>query len=148
MDFVSSTPSTRVERIALWLLAGFTIVALAGYAVFGRHPELLRGSATAAAVYGAAFPVFARGQVILAAAALFTALIGRVGVRWAASFVAIYVASLTSELAGTTVGLPFGPYHYTDALGLKWFAHVPALIPLSWFLMAVPSYAMARQLTD
>lgn len=64
------------------------------------------------------------------------------------SFAVIYLASLSSELAGTTVGLPFGPYHYTDALGPKWFGHVPALIPLSWFLMAVPSYAMARRLVD
>jgi putative membrane protein len=46
------------------------------------------------------------------------------------------------------MGLPFGPYHYTDALGPKWFEHVPMLIPLSWFLMAVPSYAMARRLVD
>jgi putative membrane protein len=42
------------------------------------------------------------------------------------------------------VGLPFGPYRYTDALGPQWFGHVPLLIPLSWFFMAVPSYALAR----
>jgi uncharacterized membrane protein len=146
MPFVEDTASTRAERVVLWVLAGFTVMALAGYAIFGRHPELLRGSATAATVYGAAFPVFARGQVLLSAAALFTVLIRRAGVRWAASLAVVYIASLSSELAGTTVGLPFGPYHYTDALGPQWFAHVPVLIPLSWFLMAVPSYAMARRL--
>jgi len=148
MPIVDNAPATRPERIGLALLAGFTVVALLGYAVFGRHPELLRGSASAVAVYGAAFPVFARGQVILSAAALFIVLVGRGGVRWMGSFAVIYLASLSSELAGTTVGLPFGPYHYTDALGPKWFGHVPALIPLSWFLMAVPSYAMARRLVD
>ena len=148
MPFVVNSAPTRAERIILALLAAFTVVALAGYAVFGRHPELLRGSPTAVAVYGAAFPMFARGQVVLSAAALFVVLVGRAGVQWAVSFAAIYVASLSSELAGTTVGLPFGPYQYTDALGPKWFGHVPVLIPLSWFLMAVPSYAMARRLVD
>jgi putative membrane protein len=73
-------------------------------------------------------------------------LVRRARAQWVVSFTAIYIASLSSELAGTTVGLPFGPYQYTDALGLKWFGHVPLLIPLSWFLMAVPSYAMAQRL--
>jgi putative membrane protein len=27
---------------------------------------------------------------------------------------------------------------------MKWFGHVPVLIPLSWFFMAVPSYLLAR----
>ena len=61
-------------------------------------------------------------------------------------FCLIHLTSLTSELSGTTVGLPFGPYHYTAGLGPKWFDHVPLLIPLSWFMMAVPSYAIARRL--
>jgi len=57
----------------------------------------------------------------------------------------VYVVSLGAELAGTTVGLPFGPYRYTDGLGFKWFGHVPVLIPASWFMMALPSYAIARR---
>lgn len=136
----------RFERAALALLAGFTILAVAGYATFGMHPELLRGSVAAQKVYGAAFVLFARGQVLLAAAVLVAVLVRRVGLAWLPACAAIYVVSLASELAGTTVGLPFGPYAYTDGLGIKWFAHVPALIPLSWFLMAMPSYAIARRL--
>jgi putative membrane protein len=41
------------------------------------------------------------------------------------------------------VGLPFGPYRYTDGLGWKWVEHVPVLIPASWYMMALPSYAIA-----
>jgi putative membrane protein len=137
----------RFERAALAVLVAFTVLSVGGYATFGLHPELLRGSAMAQQVYGVAFVLFARGQVLLAGAVLLAVLARRAGAAWVGAFVAIYLVSLSSELAGTTVGLPFGPYSYTDGLGPKWFAHVPLLIPLSWFLMAVPSYAIARRLT-
>ena len=67
----------------------------------------------------------------------------RVGTRWLGDVRRVYLVSLGAELAGTTVGLPFGPYRYTDGLGWKWFEHVPALIPASWYMMALPSYAIA-----
>jgi uncharacterized membrane protein len=147
MEQEQDARTSRGERIWLWLLGGFTAVAVAGFAVFGMHPALILSSPSAAAVYGAAFTVFARGQVLLAAAALLFVLVRRAGTRWIPAFALIYLISLASELSGTTVGLPFGPYSYTDGLGPKWFGHVPLLIPLSWFLMAVPSYALARRLT-
>jgi uncharacterized membrane protein len=145
-SFRARSSSSTVERALLWILVGFTVAAVGGYWVFGAHPERIASNALAARVYGAAFVVFARGQVLLAAAALIAVLVRRARGAWISAFVAIYVLSLSSELAGTTVGLPFGPYHYTDGLGPKWFDHVPLLIPLSWFLMAVPSFAIARQL--
>lgn len=144
--FRAETRTTGVERALLWVLAAFTVVAVGGFWIFGVHPERVASNAIAARVYGAAFAVFARGQVLLAAFALIVVLVRRARGAWASAFVAIYALSLTSELAGTTVGLPFGPYHYTDGLGPKWFDHVPLLIPLSWFLMAVPSFALARRL--
>lgn len=143
----SWTTSGRFERIVLWILGAFTVAAVAGFWIFGVHPERIAANPLAARVYGAAFVVFARGQVLLAALALLTVLVRRAGTAWISAFVAIYLLSLASELSGTTVGLPFGPYHYTDGLGPKWFGHVPLLIPLSWFLMAVPSFAIARRLT-
>jgi putative membrane protein len=78
-------------------------------------------------------------------AALATFLVRHAGARWLPAFAVIYALSLAAELVGTTVGLPFGPYRYTDGLGIKWFAHVPALIPASWFMMALPSYAVAAR---
>lgn len=135
--------TTRLERVALAALAGFTVLAVLGYATIGRHPGLIAGNPQALLAYGTAFVFFARGHVIVAALALFVLLTRRVGAAWLPACAAIYATSLASELAGTTLGLPFGIYHYTDALGAKWFGHVPALIPLSWFLMALPSFAIA-----
>ena len=131
------------ERWALGAVALVSVASLAGFAVFGLHPGLLNRVPGAAAVYGTMFVVAPRLQILLAFAALAYVLARRAGWRWLPAFAAVYVVSLASELAGTTVGLPFGPYQYSDGLGLKLFGHVPALIPVSWFFMALPSYAIA-----
>ena len=133
----------RAARLALVALYAFTALALAGYATFGTHPELLARHPDAAGFYGVAFTFFSRAQILLAGAALALFLAVHAGGRWVGAFALLYAVSLGSELLGTTVGLPFGPYAYTGALGPKWFGHVPLLIPLSWFFMAVPSYALA-----
>jgi len=137
---------TRAARYALWLLYAFTAMAIAGYASFGTHPELLARYPDSAGFYGVAFLFFSRVQILLAGAALALFLGVHAGRRWLGAFAALYAISLSSELLGTTVGLPFGPYAYTAALGPRWFGHVPLLIPLSWFFMAVPSYALSRRL--
>ena len=133
----------RASRAALWALYAFTAAAVGGYASFGTHPELLARFPGAAGFYGVAFLFFSRVQIVLAGAALAVFLCVHARWRWLGAFAALYAISLCSELAGTTVGLPFGPYAYTAALGPRWFGHVPLLIPLSWFFMAVPSYALA-----
>lgn len=140
--------TTLSERAALIAFLLFTLTAVAGYAVFGRNPQLLRQFPEAIGTYSLAFMFFPRAHVILAALVLAFVLVRHAGARWIPAFLALYVISLVSELAGTTVGLPFGPYSYTDGLGVKLFGHVPALIPVSWFFMAVPSYVLAvRALT-
>ncbi len=93
-----------------------------------------------------AFLFFSRVQILLAGGALALYLAVHAGRRWLGAFAALYAVSLGSELLGTTAGIPFGPYAYTAALGPRWFGHVPLLIPLSWFFMAVPSYALSRRL--
>lgn len=133
-----------IERVALGALYAFTLFTLVGYASFGLHPSLLARFPGAAGFYSVAFDFFAQAQVWIAFSVLALFLTLRVGARWAGAFAALYLVSLASELAGTTVGLPFGEYRYTGALGAKWFGHVPVLIPLSWFFMALPSYALAR----
>ena len=136
--------ASGVERLALAIFYVFTAAAIVGYAVFGLHPELLAGRPGAIGVYSVAFTYFPRAHVLLGFAALLVVLVRRAGVRWLPAFAACYAISLGSELAGTTLGLPFGAYHYTAGLGAKWFGHVPVLIPLSWFFMALPSYLLAR----
>ncbi|HEU0013405.1 MAG TPA: carotenoid biosynthesis protein [Longimicrobium sp.] len=134
----------RVADAALAVLYLFTLAALAGYASFGLHPGLLVRYPDAAGVYAVAFTFFARAQIVLAGAVLALLLVRRAGLRWLPAFAALYALSLGSELLGTSAGIPFGDYRYTEALGTRWFGLVPALIPLSWFFMAVPSYALAR----
>ena len=132
------------ERVALALVLLCTLSALGGYATFGLHPELLVGRPGAASFYAVAFGLFAQLQIWAAFVALALYLSMRVGSRWLRAFTALYLLSLGSELMGTTVGIPFGEYRYTEALGAKWLGHVPLVIPLSWFYMALPSYALAR----
>jgi putative membrane protein len=140
-----ATVGRRIESgtlAAVWLVSALSLL---GFTVFRLRPELLLEMPSAAQVYGRMFVVAPRAQILLAFVALAFLLARRVGARWLPAFAAIYLLSLGSELAGTTVGLPFGPYRYTDALGVKLLGHVPALIPLSWFFMALPSYAIARR---
>ena len=136
-------PGSIAERVALGLVYLVSVASLAGFATFSLHPELLVRAQVSAATYGRMMVLAPRAQIALAFAALALFLARRVGTRWLATFAVVYVLSLGAELAGTTVGLPFGPYSYTDGLGWKWLGHVPALIPLSWYMMALPSYAIA-----
>ncbi|MFP4624497.1 MAG: carotenoid biosynthesis protein, partial [Gemmatimonadota bacterium] len=130
-------------------LIGFSVVAVAGYAIFGRDPTRVAGlSPGAARFYAVSFGFFAQVQIALAGVVLAVHLLRRAGWRWLGAFVAVYVLSLGSELLGTAFGVPFGPYAYTDLLGAKWLDLVPALIPLSWFFMAVPAYGLAARALD
>ena len=137
--------STDVETIALAALCAVSLGSLIGFATFSLHPERLVRAEVSPETYGRILVVAPRAQILIAVAALAVVLVRHVGERWIPAFAVLYAVSLGAELAGTTVGLPFGPYRYTDGLGFKWFAHVPALIPASWFMMAIPSYAIARR---
>src|SRR5512133_1839475 len=98
-----------------WLLTGLyllTAMAAGGYAVFALHPERLVGGSGAAIVYGYALRFFPPAHIVAGVAALATILTWRVGRAWLPAACALYLISLASELLGTTVGLPFGPYRY------------------------------------
>ena len=134
-----------IEAAALVLVYAISVASLIGFATFGLHPELLERAGVPADTYARILVVAPRAQILIAVAALLAFLVRRAGARWVAPFLVVYLVSLAAELAGTTVGLPFGPYRYTDGLGIKWFGHVPVLIPVSWFMMALPSYAIATR---
>lgn len=133
-----------IDRLALALVYVVSVLSLVGFVWFGLHPERLADAPRAAAVYGGMLLWAPRVQILVAFAALALLLTRHTGTRWLPALGAVYLLSLLSELAGTTIGLPFGPYRYTDGLGVKWLGHVPVLIPLSWFFMALPSYGIAR----
>lgn len=135
----------RLEHALVAALAVITAMAAGGYAIFALHPERLVATPDAAVVYGYALRFFPIAHIVAGVAVLAAILTRRAGSAWIPAALLLYALSLASELLGTTAGIPFGPYRYTDGLGLKWFAHVPVLIPASWFMMALPSYALATR---
>ena len=54
--------------------------------------------------------------------------------------------SLLFECIGVATGWVYGPYHYTNKLGIKFLGLVPVLIPVAWFMMTYPSFVIARYL--
>jgi len=60
--------------------------------------------------------------------------------------VLVFIVSLLFESVGVATGWVYGPYHYTDQLGLKFLDLVPYLIPVAWFMMSYPSFVIADRL--
>jgi uncharacterized membrane protein len=133
-----------LERWGLVALYTFTVMAVVGYGVFALNPaRLALLPPWASAFYAQSFTFFSQGHVWLAMLILAGVLTLRVGARWLLTFGLAYGISLASELAGTTWGLPFGEYAYTPLLGPMWLDRVPWVIPMSWYFMALPSYALS-----
>jgi putative membrane protein len=57
--------------------------------------------------------------------------------------VAVVSLAWLVEFIGSTTGLPFGAYHYTDFLQPQ-LGGVPLLIPLAWLMMLPPAWAVAQ----
>ena len=139
------TIAARLAKLSLGLLILCTAAALAGYAIFGLHPRLMGTDVGLARTYALAITGFPRLHITLGFLAVLAALWREAHHRSMAGAVALYTTSLFSELLGTSVGWPFGPYHYTPALGPKWFGLVPLLIPLSWCTMTLASFVIVRR---
>lgn len=135
----------RLAKLLLALLILCTIAALVGYAIFGLHPRLIGSDAGLARTYALAITGFPRLHIALGFLAVLAALWREAHHRWIAGALALYTTSLLSELLGTSLGWPFGPYHYTAALGPKWFGLVPLLIPVSWCTMTLASFVIVRR---
>ena len=56
-----------------------------------------------------------------------------------------FIIALLMESVGVATGLVYGPYHYTDRLGIKFLGLVPYLIPAAWFMMMYPSLVISAQ---
>lgn len=58
-------------------------------------------------------------------------------------FVITAILTWAAEALGSKTGIPFGQYHYTDLLQPQ-IVGVPLLIPLAWFMMLGPAWAIAK----
>jgi putative membrane protein len=132
------------HRLFLWALLGVNALSIFGYATFSRHSELLVQYPWAQPIFENAYWVFARLQILLALLSMVSLLQSKVNKKWVPAFFTAIAISLASELSGTTWGLPFGSYEYTDLLGPTILGRVPYLIPLSWFFMGIASYGLAH----
>jgi uncharacterized membrane protein len=84
---------------------------------------------------------------VLVQAVLSTAFLARgQGIpRTALTVAIVFVLSWALEAVGSSTGVPFGHYHYTDRLQPQ-VAHVPLLISLAWMMMLPPSWAIGWRL--
>jgi uncharacterized membrane protein len=127
--------------------AGIVVASLLGYGIFTSRPDLLVQVDPQARFFTWAFYSFAVGNMLFGGLAVVAESILRDRRPAIVALAAIYVVSLTSELLGTTYGIPFGSYSYTTLLGPKWFERVPLLIPLSWFTMSWAAWMIASRRT-
>lgn len=132
-------------KLLLSLQAVLVALSLLGYGIFTNYPELLAKYDPGARFYVWAFHGFAVANVLLGGLAVLGDAWRENRARIVVPFVLVYAISLLSELGGTTFGIPFGAYTYTELLGPKWFDKVPYVIPLSWFMMAWPAWILATR---
>jgi putative membrane protein len=85
--------------------------------------------------------------VVLQAGAVLAVLVPAWGVRRTA-VLALGVGVMTwgIEYLGSTTGVPFGQYHYTDRLQPQ-VGGVPLIIPLAWLMMLPSAWAVAHVIT-
>lgn len=140
---------SKMGALAGWLLKASAIVAITsvfGYKFFTLNPEFLAKFNWALEMYPYAYKVSAQAQIACGFFATLALLMDRAKLRWLAAFVGVYALSFFSEFSGTSWGLPFGHYEYTDLLGFKILGKVPWLIPTSWFFMGFACYRLTTAL--
>jgi putative membrane protein len=104
-------------------------------------------SEPAATIMRVSFRFAGPTYVVLGAAAALMFLADRIGARRAVALAGTAsVLALGAELAGTSIGLPFGDYAYSGLLGYRVLGLVPFPIPLSWFYMLVGSLVIVARL--
>lgn len=85
--------------------------------------------------------------VLLQAAAVLVILQASWGTRETLRTVALVLPlAWLIERIGSTTGIPFGEYHYTDALA-PLAGGVPLIVPIAWLMMLPPAWAVATAIT-
>lgn len=136
-----------IPWLFLAIQAAIVVASLLGYGIFSSRPDLLARVDPGGRFFVWAFHSFAMGNMLFGGLAVVAEALNRKRRLALLAFIAVYLVSLTSELLGTSYGVPFGAYSYTSLLGAKWFDRVPLLIPLSWFTMSWAVWVIARRWT-
>jgi uncharacterized membrane protein len=90
------------------------------------------------------FPLMATLGVLAHGAATLSALAsGWPAARVLRAVALVFGGAWAIEALGSATGFPFGVYEYTNALQPQ-LAGVPLLIPLAWFMMLIPAWAVAE----
>ncbi len=143
-----SSPLMRVALACLLAHCALTIFSGIAFATFlsPPFPEWLQTPANGR-IMAFGFKWGGQTTVVFGALAGLLHSVGRLGRKTAILvFIASFGISLSSELLGTSTGLPFGPYSYTNQLGYKILGLVPFNIPTSWFFMLYCSLAICGRL--
>ncbi len=146
-----TAPSYPLDRAANGLLGGhlalivFSTLAMVTI-LAGEFPTFMQGPYTQK-VYQLGWAYSGQVYILLGtfAALLHSAPRFGTGRAIALAIVSSGVA-LASELGGTNLGLPFGPYHYTEMLGYRIMGDVPYPIPISWYYMLYGSLAICARI--
>lgn len=111
--------SSRIRSVALVCLVGaYAVLWLGGVAHYW-----FRGGTTPKPAWLAALFLLLAGLIVL---------MGASNMR---SLLAVAFLGFVAEVVGVQFHVPFGNYHYTDALGPKLF-NVPPVIAFSWMALA------------
>jgi len=144
----ASTPLMRIALACLLAHSALTIFSGVAFATFLSPPApawLLTPQNQQITAFG--YKWGGQTTVVFGALAGLLHSMGRLGKKTAILvFIASFGISLGSELLGTSSGLPFGPYSYTNQLGYKVLGLVPFNIPTSWFFMLYCSLAICGRL--
>ncbi len=141
----SPSQSLSIERITLGVHIATMIFGLAGLLIVVPHSEWLAEVPLGPQAF--AWSMNNGGVAYMVFGAITAALMGSRLLGWKrlVQFMVPAIAlSLSSELLGTSTGIPFGEYGYLSGLGYKIAGLVPFTIPLSWFYMGLVSYLLAR----
>ncbi|MEO0801482.1 MAG: carotenoid biosynthesis protein [Cyanobacteria bacterium J06642_2] len=134
-----------IERSALTLHLSSLVFGLAGLLLVVPHPEWILSLPE----FGQrAFDLsMGNGSIVYMVSGAIAALfVGQRLIGWWRTLLFFVVAvgiSLGGELAGTSMGIPFGEYSYLNGLGYKINGLVPFTIPLSWFYVGFSSFLLA-----
>lgn len=135
----------RVEKWCLWGHILSMAFGLAGLLWVMPHSEILSYLPAGPTLYRWSLAGGGVAYILMGVVAVSLYCYRTIGLRALLAFaIPAMAVSLSSELLGTSTGMPFGEYSYLNGLGYKIAGLVPFTIPLSWFYLGISCYLLAR----